>query len=1604
MHLPISFWRETLAKLGFRAWRNPKRSTYRRTRRLALESLETRQLLSTVTVALGQNAAEGSQTGYVTFTRDTTVGSLMVNYAIDQSASTAAYGSDYSSPATSGSVTFSAGSSSVNLSVVPIDDSLVESSESVVVRIQSSSGSSGSYTIGSPSSATVLITDNDVGATVNLAATQDAAEGGQTGIFTFTRDVTSGSLTVYWSMTGGTATLGSDYSSPSATSGSVTFSAGEASVTLPGGIVAVDDALVEGSESVVLRLQSGTGSGGSYAVGSASSASVSITDNDATATINVSATQNAAEPSQSGYFTFTRDVTSGSLTVYYSIDQTASTATHGSDYTGPATSGSVTFSAGSASVTLDVIPEDDYSVEGTESVALRLQAGTQSGGSYALGQSSSATVLISDDDVPATINLSATDGAEPSQSGYFTFTRDITAGSLAVYYSLDQTASTASYGSDYTGPSMSGSVTFAHGAASVTLDVVPVDDTLVETDETVVLQLQLGSASGSYTLGSASSATVLIVDDEPPAVTQLKLLNDTGTSPYDKITTDPTLTGQISSMGNSTDVSVQFDYDGDETVDASATVTNREFTHEPAGLSYGLHTIYARSKKWDAGQSEYVYGQWTSLGFTLVDSVNHAPVVSSFTLLHGSGEPGSLTATDPTVTGTLTNDGAVSALRVEFDLDNNGTVGQSTYTDSSGNFTYTPHGLQPGAKTVKARAVEWDDQTASQLFGDWVTLSYTLLEDLGPTVNNLHLVCDTGESGTDLVTSDPRVTGRVTVSSGIVFGLTVQIDTNEDETADGTAITNSVGDFTFSPQNLDLGEVTIQARALSTDSLGGTVYGEWATLAFTLVEGTTGATITNLHLVNDTGESSTDNITSDPTLAGGISFPEGYEAARTSVQFDYNTDDQDGVNGSTLSDIDGAFRYTPMGLTAGQATIRARAALWDVGSSSYCYGPWASITITYQPESQSGGTSEAIGTTPEEAIERAVLAGMNELDEAVLGSNPTAGVFDALQIGTFVPLAGQAGGFVAKLDSTTVPVTQSYSTNVLVDTTVYTDYGQYTIEYTVVPSYSMQVTGDSNSGSFVLVVSIDGSPDYSEVAEVTGREWSMPGSGSYSLSFSSSGTYSVSGGIVTYVGSYTSVESGSFDPVTDESGSQTLSSATSSWSWHDAAHSGFSRSEGGSFSGSGTSGSYSFTDSGSNTYTWDESDASPAGYSTTYTNTSGTSTYTEDEGGTSSYTYTELGSFSPSGTTGTYSDLRNDSYTYSQSWLDDHDYDYVDSFMTASSSYHYASSTRGTPSASYSESGSFGSSGKSGTYSYDWTNNDYSTTTMRTCWREAGTSRATTTPRPAARAAAPRIMRSRGPSRRPRPRGPTPPRTAAATPTTTAIGGAKATPTAIPARVRRTITTTATATAAPAPAITAIRRAAVSPARCPAAASASPTPPAPIAARTTPAASPVTPTRPARPTPTTRASGPARPATTPATRSRAAPLGTGPTRARSISTAAPAPTTPATAARPPSATATRALRTGSTPTPAGAAPRPTTTTTTARAATPTTTARSPPTRRPASRACTRSPRTPTPTTITRAPAAAATATATPTRPRRGATRGTRSATAPTTTPTARGGW
>ena len=91
------------------------------------------------------------------------------------------------------------GSASALITVTPVNDTAVESNETVVVTLSANAA----YTVGSPSSATVTITSDDVATlpTVTITANDATATeaGPTTGQFTVTRTgSTTSALTVYF--------------------------------------------------------------------------------------------------------------------------------------------------------------------------------------------------------------------------------------------------------------------------------------------------------------------------------------------------------------------------------------------------------------------------------------------------------------------------------------------------------------------------------------------------------------------------------------------------------------------------------------------------------------------------------------------------------------------------------------------------------------------------------------------------------------------------------------------------------------------------------------------------------------------------------------------------------------------------------------------------------------------------------------------------------------------------------------------------------------------------------------------------------------------------------------------------------------------------------------------------------------------------------------------------------------------------------------------------------------------------------------------------------------------------------------------------------------
>lgn len=431
----------------------------------------------------------GADDGCITFYRTGATGAaLTVNYTVN---GTAASGADYK--ALSGSVTIPVDFSYACVYVYPVNDAIIEPDETVVLTISSND----SYTVGSPSSGTVTIKDNDT-QTVTITVSSNAAEPATNGYFKVSRaGDTTLPLTVTYTVNG-TATAGTDYT---ALSGTVTIPASQSYSTVK--VAPKDDTLKEGQETVVATISSGA-----YIIGSPGSATMVIKDNDVpTVSITASDATAVEYPVNTGTFRVTRiEASATPLTVYYTV---SGTATNGVDYN--ALSGSVTIPAGAANTyaTITVTPKNDALKEKDETVIVTIPYSA----SYNVNPPGTATVTIQDDDMPR-VKITAPDASasEPgTDTGRFTITRTgSTASALTVYYTYN---GTAVKGSDYTAsPDLVGSISIPAGSSSASITITPIDDAEAEDTESVKITL---TDNGSYNLGSPTNATVYIYDNEP---------------------------------------------------------------------------------------------------------------------------------------------------------------------------------------------------------------------------------------------------------------------------------------------------------------------------------------------------------------------------------------------------------------------------------------------------------------------------------------------------------------------------------------------------------------------------------------------------------------------------------------------------------------------------------------------------------------------------------------------------------------------------------------------------------------------------------------------------------------------------------------------------------------------------------------------------------------------------------------------------------------------------------------------------------------------------------------------------------------------------------
>ena len=486
-----------------------------------------------------------------------------VHYAVTGSGTNAANAADFGGSFPAGIVTLGADSTMEILTILVSSDLLDEFDESFTVTLFSPSGSAQLVT----ASVEGFIRNDDAAPSVSISLEPSSlAENGGTGTITATISALSGKPITVELNFGGTATHHLDYTRSGDT---ITIAPGNLSGALT--LTAIQDVLDEPDETITFFIQSAT----NVELPANPVLTAPIIDDDIPPSVTLSL-EGSPFSENGGSATLTATllaVSSNDVTVLLAF---GGTATAVSDYTRSATS--ITIPAGSTSgmITLTAVQDaldetDETIIVKIDSVTNGIESGTQQ-----------VTATITDDDEPPTVMLSLSSSSLAEAAGTTTITASLSAVSGQAVTVQLAFIGTATQTTDYTVSATA--ITIPAGSTSGTLTLTAVQDTLDETNETIIVEID------SVTNGIESSmqqVTAMITDDDDLPTVTLALSG----SPLAEADGTATVTALLSEVSGQA-VTVQLTFSGTAAQTTDYTVSAASITI-PAGNTSGTITLTA---------------------------------------------------------------------------------------------------------------------------------------------------------------------------------------------------------------------------------------------------------------------------------------------------------------------------------------------------------------------------------------------------------------------------------------------------------------------------------------------------------------------------------------------------------------------------------------------------------------------------------------------------------------------------------------------------------------------------------------------------------------------------------------------------------------------------------------------------------------------------------------------------------------------------------------------------------------------------------------------------------------------------------------------------
>ena len=399
---------------------------------------------------------------------------------------TASSPADFTAKSVTGA-TIPPNTSSINLVVNTVDDSIDEGGTAETFSVSATNPSNASF---SDATAVATLVDND-GSLISISSTS-LNENASTMTFVVTLSASNLlTVTADWETVDGTASSPSDFTYQS---GTVSFAPGETSKNID--IPIIDNTAYEGNETFTVVLSNPTNGSLSIATGTGT-----IIENDLPPELSI----NDVSTGEGSALVFTVSI-SGSREIDASVNWSTSNGTAttgGGDYT--ASSGTVTIPVGSPSVTVSVPTLDDSTNEADETLSVILAAPTHA----TLLDNTGVGTIIDNDSVPS-LSINDVIVTEGTATATMTVSLSQASGKTVTFdwATQDSTATTAS--GDYVAGS--GTLSINPGSTSKTFTVALLDDA-VPCEWGEVIQVLLSNPVEA-TIGD-NLGTITFNDNEP---------------------------------------------------------------------------------------------------------------------------------------------------------------------------------------------------------------------------------------------------------------------------------------------------------------------------------------------------------------------------------------------------------------------------------------------------------------------------------------------------------------------------------------------------------------------------------------------------------------------------------------------------------------------------------------------------------------------------------------------------------------------------------------------------------------------------------------------------------------------------------------------------------------------------------------------------------------------------------------------------------------------------------------------------------------------------------------------------------------------------------